>query len=472
MFRRFATNLWTALVVGLATTLLFTGPAQSADEKTKQQFENWAKSINAQNPAIKIDARTNYAVTGYARSPYQRTLARPTGYRALMISPQMGGSSPSLDFPGVQGWEGTVTSPWWKGVIIGREPEPVGEGAVEPIGLPGFDYKLLEPVEGEPRKVRLMFWLAKDGEAYKNHVHNKATNDDKEPNKPSWEFEVTAAVVTPMTAAALDGRHGLFTMTAEEDVLGGLLTRRTPAIHPALEGHRLAYRTAILDLFAELDELSLAKALPRELKQLVVEQVLSDTELKKKLTREDWKKINEKVNQKNRLDSRTVFRLAEERSAPRKDKGLVLSAVVEKPWRLEEEGLKVTDVGADPSKAAFKFVHRIVYKDGKGDYEEIPVSDQVNKEVFGSLTATEKRLVREYNDAVIIHRIVYWVRQEKIISFDRDQNWSKMIEDLGDIYKANLDKSIDAAELAKAAAKWADEYTGKDREMPEKMKLK
>src|SRR5258708_7719322 len=123
MLRRFAPNLLSVLVAGLAATLILTGPAQSADKETKKQFENWAKSINAQNPAIQIDARTNYAVTGYARSPYQRFLPRPTGYRSLMISTRIGGTSQTLGFPVFPNWEGTVTNPWWKGVIIGRDPE-------------------------------------------------------------------------------------------------------------------------------------------------------------------------------------------------------------------------------------------------------------------------------------------------------------------------------------------------------------
>jgi hypothetical protein len=391
MLRRFAPNLCLVLVAGLTATLLLSGPAQSADEKTKQQFENWAKSINAQNPAIGIDARTNYAVTGYARSPYQvtRPVTRPVGYRALLISPGDGG------------------------VIVGRDPEPIGRGAVEPIGLPKFEYKLLPEVKGQPRRVNLRFWLAKD-------VKNE---------KPSWEFEVSAAVITPMTAAALDGRLGLFTLTAVDEK--GEPVGDGAAIHPALQGHRLAYRPAVLDLFAE-----------------------------------------ETDGDKERMSDGTLKELSKQRVKNITLKSYPLSAVVERSWKLDESGLKAVDVGNDPSKASFKFVHRLVYESGKGDYEELAISDQVNKDVFASLTDTEKRLVNEYNEAVVVHRIVYWVKQGKIVNFDRDQNWSKLIDDLGDIYKANLDKSIDATELADAAEEWAEKYSGKDREMPAKMKLK
>jgi hypothetical protein len=424
MLRRFSPKLWAVLVAGLATTLVLTSPAQSADKKTKQQFENWARSINAQNPAIQIDAWTNHAITGFARSPYQRTLARPTGYRALMISPRLGG------------------------VIIGRDPASIGRGKVEPIGIPKFEYKLLPEVEGKPRRVNLRFWLAKD-------VKNE---------NPSWEFEVSAAVITPMTAAALDGRLGLFTLTAadEEGKEVGA------AVHPALQGHKIAYRPALLDLFAEVDEIAMLKVLPAEERAALVRLALADPDL----AAADRAKIREKLKQPLRLADETVKKLFEQKLRNVKENSFTLSAVVEKPWRLEEDGLKAVEAGADPSKAAFKFVHRIVYKEGEGKYNEIPISGQVNKEVFASLTDTEKQLVKEYNEALIVHRIVYWVKQEKIVNFDRDQNWSRMIDELGDIYKANLDKSIDADALADAAAKWADEYTGKDRGMPAKMKLK
>ncbi len=412
MLRRFVPNLGAVLVAGLAGVLLLTGPARSADKETKQQFDNWAKSISAQNPAIVIDAGTNHSVTRVAKSSYQVAFPKPTGYRPLMVSPRWGGTNRPLDFSGLTPWEASFSDRRWKGVIVGRDPSPVGEGKAEPIGLPRFEYKLLPEVEGQPRRVNLKFWLAKD-------VKNE---------KPSWEFEVAAAVITPMTAAALDGRLGLFTLTAmddEGDDVGA-------AIHPALDGHRLAYRPALLDLFAE-------------------ESLFSE---------------------KDRMSEETLKKLMKQQDKNDKEKSFSLSAVVENAWKLDDAGLKAVDVNGDPGKSAFKFVHRLVYEGDEGKYKELPVSGQVNKEVFASLTDTEKQLVREYNEAVIVHRIIYWVKREMIVNFDRDQNWSKMIDELGDIYKSNLDKSIDAAVLAKASSKWASDYTGKDSSLPKEMRLK
>lgn len=448
MLRRFAPALWLALLTGLAITTPFAPLARGADPKTEEQFDKWAKSINAQNPAIGIDARSNYAIGGYARSAYQRTLPKPASYSALMISPRIGGTAHPLEFSFPKAWKDTVTDRQWKGVVVGRDPEPVGRGEVEPIGLPRFEYELKPEVKGEPRRVVLKFWTAKDV-------------DDK---RPSWEFEVSAGVVTPMTAAALDGRLGLFTLTAADEdgrEVGA-------AVHPALQGHRLAYRPALLDLFAELDEVALLKILPADERNALLKLALADPSL----TAADKAKMRAKLKQPLRLADETVKDLFEQKVSKEKDSSHTLSAVVEKPWRLEADGLKAVAAGNDPGKAHVRFVHRIVYEAGKGKYEELPVSDQVTKEVFASLTDAEKRLVQEYNEAVVVHRIIYRVKQGKIVNFDRDHNWSKLIDDLGDIYKANLDKGIDAAELEKATATWADEYNGKDREMPEKMKLK
>lgn len=105
-------------------------------------------------------------------------------------------------------------------------------------------------------------------------------------------------------------------------------------------------------------------------------------------------------------------------------------------------------------------------------YTELDTTDQVNREVFRSLVETEQQLLQEYNDAVIVFRIVYAAKQGSIINFDRKQNWTRMVKELEGLYSENLDNSITAEQVSRASAEWRSTYDGTNQAMPENMKLK
>lgn len=430
---------------------LFAPFADCADPVTEAQFSQLRNSLNRQNPKLRM--ADNGHITGFAQSSYQR-MPRVTSHRAIRVNGGWGGNSTISDS---LLWDGAFQSPTWKGVFLGREPAAQGDGQVEPLGVPSFEYNLLAPEEGEPQRVQLTFGLA---------------------NGTTWSFDVAAAVVTPMTAAAMDGRVGFFSFCAPKykdngtpavDVLGRPV--RVPAINPALHGHLLAYRPAILDLFAE--SMNSAALLDFQLNVIEKDQSLSAEKKQEKKQIAMGRVILLGDRSHSRISKATTLQLIEQIEALNVANGeSSLSAVIEKRWTLSPENLTSRRSHQPNDNLATKFVHRVVYEAGEGRYRELPASEAIHAEILKSLTASELQLVQEYNDAVVVYRIIYAVRQGWIVNFDRQQNWSKMIDDLEGVYQANMDQTINAEHLAYVSREWALYYNGKDYGIPEDMRLK
>jgi hypothetical protein len=436
MSLRFFRKPWLVLTTAFLLALSVVRHGTTADPVTEENFRLMMKSISAQNDAATTAGRR---IGNLAKTPYNRAFPvgspRARSYSKLRISGGAGGTD-SLHGFHLFNWERQFSSTFVKGVLVGRPPEPlVPQGKVEPIGIPNFDYALLAEEEGVPRRVELTFGLA-DGR--------------------TWSFDVAAAVVTPMTAVALDERLLLFTLTAPsaEDEQEERLTSGE-AVHPALQGHRLAYRPAILDLFADDSGRHTGETKAR------LDSLRADLEAKQEETLEPYlPQLNRLVQTKLPEESKIWLLGMILAQAPPLE--YPLSAVMEKPWKLNEQSLGTTNRQGILNPPAVHFVQRAVYSslvtrgDIEGDYREYPVSSSVNRDVIASMSNAERELLQEFNEAVIVHRIVYWASQGKIDNFDRKKRWSDMIDELAPIYLANLDATIDAQKLKRRSWQWRE----------------
>ncbi len=219
------------------------------------------------------------------------------------------------------------------------------------------------------------------------------------------KVEVSAGVVTAATAMALDGRLTMYTSTGSGT-----------AVHPGLEGHRLGCRPAIID-------------------------GIPFTTL--------------------RQSEKTKDAMAKGRRA-----GISHNAILwERPWTLSKTGFKLPKMDDDPDNSILQFVIR----DADNLGATLDVSSQLNRDMFGSLTQTERQLFTELQETILVARIVYGARKGWIINFDKGNNWVKMIDDLAPVYKENLDPRIDNSLLETLMNFWS--LTFKDKDVDQGMTL-
>lgn len=356
MFRSWPRFVTILCMVGLMASCLV-APASALDDETEAMWNKVARTIQTQNPNLQFDFRRSLVLTEAATAPYRELYPQPLEYRRMRDNRNTGG------------------------VVFGRPPEKI-----EPLRIAKFDYVLLPEKEGESRRVELRFGLT-DGTLKK--------------------VEVNAAVITPMTAAGIDGRLVLFTVTRAKGA----------AVHPALEGHRLAYRPAIADNFPFTGGILFTR-----------------------LTIKTGDDVAKEIN--------------------------VASVLTEKPWTLTEKDLALPRISNDASDSSLEFILRPVPRNDKENVEPLAVSQAMNRDVFKSFTKTELRLMTEYQEAVFVGRIVFGARKGWFTEFDTGAkwgaNWLRMIEELGPIYKSNQVRALDSGVLHREMLDWAKNYQGKD----------
>ena len=375
------------------------GPSE-ADQKTnsasgfsqtggRSQILAYREEIDRQNRKLKPAANRIGGPTYYPTSPFEEAFPpnNTPSYDQLFHSRNVGG------------------------VLFGRPPEPQAEG--QSFSIPRFEYEMMPLVPGQARQVRLMFWTA----------------PDIAKNTPTADFHCAAAIVTPATALAIDGRP-VFTLTAIGLESGGA------AINPALAGHRLGFRPAIADLFAEID--------PR--------------------------RFEGRGQRRYRLRGQTIGLMAAE-SMLHPDQRL-LSAVVEAPFTVGIDAM-IPRRGRGPEGTHLQFIYRSVSEgaDLIGDESESVVIDVTN-DVFASLTPTERAMAADLETILVLSRLVGCVRNGTITKFDEGENYLRLLGELEETYHENLDPKIDADLLADTAQTWFQEYDGTEKTLPKKMTLR
>lgn len=310
-------------------------------------------------------------------------------------------------------WEELAASPHVKGVLFARPPS--GSDKEEKVKQP----LVIESFESE--------FVAGDANT---PARVKLTFKVAGADKPQT-LNVSAAVLAPMSIAATKRHRVLFTAleSVEKTDKGEETVKIESGIHPALEYHRLAFRAAVLDGFAFTgDRMSL-------------------------------------VSLRNMIDAR------------RKHAQLA-SVLIERPWSLDASALALPKFDGDVENAIVEYKVRPVPEKGKEDepFEPLDLSARLNQDVFKSLTETERQLMREMQEAVIVGRIVYGAQNGWFALPDKGKGWLKMLEhkDLIANYEANLSKSLTADELYKEMKNWDKEYKDAktDQKLSDEFRLK
>jgi len=442
--------LMTRMLAGILalTVLISATPSFAAADDGVPLRERMAKMIATQSGGQVQAKVSGRQITFEARrSAYTPTFRSMGGYARPRISIRVGG------------------------MLIGLPPESDGDGPPEALGIPDFDYEVLKAEKDEPTRVKMTFGTAA---------------------KETWSITVPAAVVTPMTVVAIDERPVLYTLTGK----GG-----TVLAHPGIDNHRFVFRTAVLDLFADTrsspslkaeavqtqgdlllyaalvnlynspDDKGAKKAVEQayQLRLILLGQAKdqrmasgSKERMRKLLVSLTNEKFVSAVDKSlyslaNLITPETApQRLADAIAAAGQDRkfgkveerksSTMLSMVEERPWKLKPEHFKSPDVVKNPKASVLAIKYRIAYdgaekltdEDASKLYKELPISGLVQDSVAERLTPSDLLLLQEYNDAVIVHRLISSVFNKRVVNFP-EEKWEQMIKELGDLYKEHLD---------------------------------
>lgn len=142
----------------------------------------------------------------------------------------------------------------------------------------------------------------------------------------------------------------------------------------------------------------------------------------------------------------------------------LLSIVEEKPWSLSIRDLSVPNVRSNPDSSLVEFKYRIAYRDElvfarlndqqiTASFKEYPNSKQLTKKLVRNMLDSELQILEEYNQFIVLHRLVKGVLDLQILNFPSDK-WEEMLSQCARYDKSNVDDNPSGLSVSTRAELW------------------